>query len=714
MKASGRHPVFRFSVFELDPNGGELRKNGSKLKIQDQPLQILLLLLERPGEIITREQIQQRLWPEGTFVDFEHGVNTAIKKLRETLRDSADNPRFIETIPRRGYRFLDKVEVDSEEGTSGTPDSREVSGYGLHDPSPPEMNFKGSRLRGLAIAGGIFAAGLILIVVLKHDWTSKNISDQSSIPAPLVALPGTKSFPSLSPSAQQLVFSWDGGSGTSRDIYEKEVGTEHYLRLTNSKDSDDIDPVWSPDGREIAFARISRRDPGIYFVSALGGAERRILATNWKNVNAEYYGWGRIDWSPDGRFLVYSDRDKLDEPDSLFLLSLDTLVSRKLTSPKFQTGDLSPRFSPDGKSIAFIRDMKGAGQLYVIAIKGGAERLIAGDNKFKNGIAWSADGRSIVCSGSWLSRVSIENGQVQRLPFGQQVAHLSIRGTRLAFSQAWEIYKVVSRSLLGGEAETTVLSSTRYDSGPQFSPDGARLAFESNRSGTFQIWICNRDGTGIRQLTNMNTTWTGTPRWSPDGKLIVFDSRPNGNADIFVMDPEAGEPKAITTETSNEVVPSWSRDGRWIYFASDRTGGWEVFKKATSGGPAIQVTHSGGFSTFEAWDGTVLYYTKGLFVPGLWQVSLNDGKETELIKMPEAGYWGFWAPVKGGIYYLDTSASPTLEFLDPNTHEIKHILDLHAPAAQTPGMGISPDGKTLLYTQIDQTNSEIDLVENFH
>ena len=95
-----------FGIFEVDLEAGELRKNGSRVKLEGQPLQILALLLERPGEVVTREELQKRLWPADTFVDFEHGINTAVRRIRDVLDDSADLPRYIETLPRRGYRFI--------------------------------------------------------------------------------------------------------------------------------------------------------------------------------------------------------------------------------------------------------------------------------------------------------------------------------------------------------------------------------------------------------------------------------------------------------------------------------------------------------------------------------------------------------------------------------------------------------------------------------
>src|ERR1700748_532255 len=108
-----QQPAFQFGVFEIDPHRGELRKHGIKLKLQDQPLQILILLLEHPGEIVTRQEIQKRLWPENTYVDFDNAINSAVRKLREALGDNSANPRFIETLARRGYRFIAPVSLAS-------------------------------------------------------------------------------------------------------------------------------------------------------------------------------------------------------------------------------------------------------------------------------------------------------------------------------------------------------------------------------------------------------------------------------------------------------------------------------------------------------------------------------------------------------------------------------------------------------------------------
>jgi len=257
------------------------------------------------------------------------------------------------------------------------------------------------------------------------------------------------------------------------------------------------------------------------------------------------------------------------------------------------------------------------------------------------------------------------------------------------------------------------LSSTAIESGPQISPDGNQIAFESTRSGAYEIWTCRSDGSNLLQLTHLNTV-TGTPRWSPDGKQIAFDSRAPGNADIFVMDSQGGLLRKLTNEVSADVVPSWSRDGRWVYFASDRNGGWEVWKMPAAGGVATQVTRHGGYSAFESPDGRFLYYTKYPAIPGIWRMPSNGGEETEVIPTLEPDYWGYWGIAENGIYYLDTSLRPAIAFYDFASQRTKRVFELENRASrEAPGLAVSANGRTILYTQLDALTRDIVVVENY-
>jgi Tol biopolymer transport system component/DNA-binding winged helix-turn-helix (wHTH) protein len=695
--------VLRFGTFEVDVPAGELRKNGLKLKLQEQPFQVLCVLVEHPGEVVTREELRNRLWPADTFVDFDHGLNAAVKRLRDALGDDPDNPRFVETLARRGYRFIGNIGIPAP-----TPSAR---------PRPWQWL---STTRNAGVVGLVICALVLSFLLYRHSTRPK--AAVATVTAAVTNV-GEKYTPSLSPDGQHLAFAWNGGAGPLFSLYVRVIGTEESLRLTKQA-SIDFNPVWSPDGRYIAFCRFLKGESGIYIIPALGGVERRVLKTLWEDKDFYQLIWsaGLLAWSPDGKLLAFSDRASRNEPFSIFLLSLDSSEVRRLTSPLRRWGDHDPAFSPDGRTLAFLRASQGIA-IYTVPVSGGAEQRLFSDATDHWGLAWTSDGRDIVFANAgwpinagWLWQISLRGGEPERLQFGQEGIEPSIRGNRLVYVRQManlNIWRRKLNSVLSASLPVRFISSTRMESGPQFSPDGTKIVFESTRSGAYEVWMCRSDGSGFIQLTHYNSV-SGTPRWALDGQQIAFDSRAPGNPDIFVVDSQGGSPRRLTREPSSEVVPSWSRDGRWVYFASDRTGGWEVWKMPSTGGPAVQVTRHGGFAAFESPDGRFLYYAKGLKVPGIWRIPTSGGEEVELISSLEAGYWGYWAVVENGIYYLDMTAKPGINFFDITTHRTTRVFDLeNRPAIEAPGLAVSSDKKTILYTQLDTLSSDIILVENF-
>jgi Tol biopolymer transport system component/DNA-binding winged helix-turn-helix (wHTH) protein len=696
--------ILRFDLFEVDVEERELRRSGTKVKIQEQPFQILLLLLTHPGAVLAREDLRKSLWPDGTFVDFEHGLNTAVKKLRDALGDSPEVPRFVETVARRGYRFIGKVEIPTATPTA----------------PPGRGSYLPTRRNAVVLGLTLCALGLSFLV-LAH-W--RRSGPAPPILTPAVADVGEKDTPSLSPDGQHLAFAWNGGTGPHFHLYVKIIGTEEPIQLTKQA-AIDFNPVWSPDGLYIAFCRILEGGTGIYIIPALGGVERRVREAHWQENEFYQVFWhfGRLSWSPDGKLLAYSDRADLNEPAAIFLLDLDSLKVRRLSSPRGPVGDYNPAFSPDGRTLAFNRSSQGVTSIYTLPVAGGEERHLISGVQYGWGLAWSPDGRDIVfakagwlANAGWLWKISRDGGQPERLQFGQEGVEPSIRGNRLVYVRQTANINIWRRELnsrVSAGPPARFIYSTRMESGPQFSPDGSKIAFESTRTGAYEIWMCRSDGSGLIQLTHFNSV-AGTPRWSPDGRQIAFDSRTSGNADIFVVDSEGGSPRRLTSERSSEEVPSWSRDGRWIYFASDRTGQHEVWKMPSAGGSAVQITRHGGFAAFESPDGRFLYYAKGLSSPGVWRVPTNGGEEVEIISSLESGHWGYWAVVEDGIYYLDSTAKPGIGFFNVNTRRTTRVFDLdNRPATQAPGLAVSPNKATVLYTQLDTLSRDIMLVENF-
>ena len=733
--------VIRFGAYEADLLSGELRKSGIRLKLQDRPFQILAILLEHPGLVVTREQLQKRLWPEDTFVDFEHGLNTAINKLRDALSDEADNPRFIETLPKRGYRFIAPVSASTAprahlhvvtpantSTTSPSPvtPSAELSPVSAPVPSGPTA--KSSRTAYLAAS-----AMILLLVILVGAWYFyshyRGATESSEIRiAPLNGLPreGDAAF---SPDGNQVAFVWAGEKGGYAHIYVSQIGaTDSPRQVTSSGEGTfEFAPVWSPDGRYLAFFRSTDKgkDLAIYVTAALGGSERRLYTVkSQRKVDA-------LDWSEDGKYLAFSDSASPSEASQIFLLSLDTLGVHPITSPPTGTlGDTTPAFSPDGKSLAFVRDTLDVREIYLLPLSGGSPTQITFDHADIQGITWTPQSDKLIFASSRQGQVSLwsisaKGGTPQRLPIAgagwSTRPALNRKGNRLAYTSVVYSSSIWRASLTPDHKVTPPLehfiSSTGLEEGPQYSPDGKHLVFQSTRTGYHEIWRADADGSNPIQLTHFAKNLTGTPRWSPDSRWITFDSRPEGHSHVFVINAEGGQPRQLTKGESENGVASWSTDGKWIYFASNRNGTWQVWKMTPEGNFTTQITKQGGFAALPSPDGKFLYYAKGRDVPGLWRVPVESGEEVKVLDGPPVGGWGYFAVTPDGIYYPDASTPHKAGFyfysFAAQASTLAWPVDKEQPNNGAPALGISPDGRTMVICLLDQPLVYIMLVDNF-
>ena len=726
------HAPLRFSSFEVDLRTGELRKHGIKIKLQDQPFQILTLLLEKPGEIVTREQLRDRLWPADTFVDFDHSLNSAVKKLRQALSDDPDTPRFIETLPRRGYRFIapmrngeDASFAAPENGESPNTNGSNTSTAAVATPPPPVRSHHWK----LWVAGAFgFALALGLVYWLRVPLPARRPASGALRLVPLTTYSNRFSRGSFSPDGNEIAYAWEGDQGDQGvDIYIKQLGVEKPLQITRDFDFNFF-PAWSPDGRYIAFLHAKRGvGVGIFLMPALGGPPRKLhQLDNRQNCNQA------LSWSSDGRFLTFSD-GTLGQPCQIMQLTIEDLSVRPLSSPPVpSTGDWDAQYSPDGASIAFIRNTKDVEDIYVMRASGGSPRRVTFDNRLLSGIAWMPDSKELIFSSnrggaSWgLWRVPADGGGApERLSIGSERAYMpsvSLRGNRLAYaSGSWNenIWRVpVADGHRGGKPEK-LISSSMSEEGPQYSPDGKRIAFQSTRSGSFEIWRADADGSNLVQLTSFGGPLTGTPRWSPDGTHISFDSRPGPHPNVYVVSADGGPPRRFVNDSADEGVASWSHDGHWLYYASNRTGAWQIWKRTLDGGEPVQVTKNGGFGPLEAPDGKSIYYTR-FDEPGVWQVPVVGGDETKIIQdEPFRGYWGYFAVGPDGLYFIGDTGTPSkhqpgFKFYDYATRKITNIFDMEKkPYQGAPGLSVSPDGHFLLYVQLDEAGTSLMLAENF-
>jgi Tol biopolymer transport system component/DNA-binding winged helix-turn-helix (wHTH) protein len=697
--------IVRFGIFEADLGTGELHKSGAKVPLQGQPFQVFAILLERSGELATREELRKKVWPEDTFVDFEHALNTSIAKIRVALGDDADNPRFVETLPRRGYRFIFPVQRTIAQESAARPEAE------------AQLKKFTTKMRWMVGLGS-----LALVLAGIGMWRVMKNREAASRPpmevVPLSGMVGYEDSASFSPDGNQVVFTFHGKGKSG--IYTTVLGGERSLRLTTS--GGDCCAKWSPDSRQIAFFRPSKEGAAIYVIPALGGTERRLYLGLINQLR------GVFDWSPDGNVLAISESQTDKSYNRIVLLSLADLSKRQLSTPPGQERDYAPAFSPDGASVAFKRGIV-AGEvedIYVMPTGGGeAKRLTFDDTWIIGAPSWTPDGRELVFASSrgglvGLWRVPVSGGISQPVVGAGAIAFspsVSPKGNQLAYEARFfkdNIWRLKLKDETHREGEPTSIASWKgLIWRPQVSPDGKRIAFETNRSGYNELWACDSDGANYGQLTSLRGT-AGAPRWSPDGKTIAFEYRPKGHSEVYLLDLTSGTPRMLATLPGvDNGGPNWSRDGKWIYFYSDKGGGlFQLWKIAAAGGTPVQVTKNGGVFATESADGRFLYYSKHQ-APGVWRMPLDGGEESQIVEQPEAGDWANWALAKNGIYFFDSKnhGDQGVKYFDFSTGKIVKVSASKSRAGV--GLSVSADGKTIFYDQNETAESTIMLVKNF-
>jgi len=347
----------------------------------------------------------------------------------------------------------------------------------------------------------------------------------------------------------------------------------------------------------------------------------------------------------------------------------------------------------------------------IFRVKGGFE-----------GLSWASDGGSLVYTlDTDLWRIRLWHGATpERLWFGQNAlgAVIARSGSRMAFTRqltAADIWRIPLTPSKGNLNRATRLAPSELtQQSAQYSPDGKRVAFESTRSGTPEVWVCNADGTDLVKLTSFGGPLTGTPRWSPDNRFIVLDSRASGKAELYLVSADGGPPKLLPTLPSGGSVPFWSHDGAFIYFASEIDGVPQLFKIPARGGTPVQLTRRGGLVSRESPDGKHLYYLRPSGGAEIWAVG-TDGSDEKRVQGLPVFKWPAWDLTQNGIYYYDvTPGSRSISFFDFATRHIHEVIQTPGrPAPFVSNLSVSPDGSDLLYTQAGPSTADIVLVDNF-
>ncbi len=696
---------FQVGEWSVHPSLNRLSRGGDEVRVEPKVMQVLEVLAETPGEVVTRETLVARVWP-GVFVS-EDVLHRAIRELRRIFGDDTNNPTYVETIRKRGYRLIAPVRQADTETPAAAP--------------APE-----TRRSSVFIAAASIALAAALGVVV-YALTSRSAETApASTAVRFVALtsgPANETDPALSPDGVRLAFAMlpdpaDHRESANADIYITE-GAGRTPQRVIAHPADDRHPAWSFDASTLAFIRIDGATCEVMLFTFTDRRERRVAACgNFEEP--------RVSWSADGEWLVESFAPGPDPIRGwqIARLSTRTGVREKLTLPSPGTlGDHSPSVSPDGTRVAFVRGINGAtADLHVIPFGGGPPARVTWDNQDVVGVDWSADGRSLFyatdrAGGYTVWRVPAEGGTPELVIGGAaKLKHPSVARTsgRMAYeSWSYEInlWEAPITARLDLEADLTptlrpaVRTSDQWNHSPEFSPDARRIAFVSTRSGGAELWVADRDGANAQQLTNFGRAAIRQPRWSPDGARILISASVNGQLDLYLVDVSGGALTRLTDDGEDEIAPAWSHDGAAVLFGARRSGTWQVMRMAIADRSRTQLTTDGGYAPQASPDGTTILFTR-LEHAGVWTMPAAGGEARWLVPGVRAAETMNWRATPTGIYHLGATGPHTVVRRAPLSGgagvDVAWIGNY-----SWPGFAVTPDGTRVLYAHWDRRDSNI-------
>jgi Tol biopolymer transport system component len=543
-------------------------------------------------------------------------------------------------------------------------------------------------------------------------------------------------WPAFSPDGEQFAFSWNGRNTDRFDIYLQLIGQHEPQRLTTAQGVD-YNPEFSPDRRWIAFLRYPVRIDGrlreAVFIKPVFGGPERMIAPAWTPGLVR-----SLAWSGDGRWLIVAASPTETEPCLLMAYPLDGRQPRRLTNPPPGTAvaDTSPVLSPDGRRVAFLRnwtwDVRCCGSsvdgaVFVLAVSTdmsptGVPVQVSDEKCCVSDVAWTRNGeilyvvwrdgaQSLMRTTPSASTSPHPVGFIG--PIGRDIV-VSPQGDRMAFSTS-RIGSVISSLDLGAAPAkpARLISWSHWDLDPRFSPDGKKIAFVSGRSGPWNLWVCDADGSNPVEIASLGGR-VGDPQWSPDGSEIAFDGSADGNSDVWVVPATGGRPRRVTHHPANDINPAWSRDGKWIYFSSSRAGREQIFKTPANPGPGaredtISLALNGGHVALESLDGRYVYFMRTMFHGSIWRMPAEGGEEVE-ITSPLESVRSFEL-TGDGIWFQNVVPSGfEVAFYRFTTARVERRIKVPVPA----GLGFTISrSRQLVFATTEVLNGDLWLVENF-
>ena len=655
-------PKYRFGPFELDAVEGTLTRNGSRVKLQDLPCRLLVMLVERPGEVVSRDEIRQRIWSADTFLEFDNSLGVAIRKVRDALGDNPEAPRYLETIPRRGYRFSAPVTTLAE------PEIRSSSSDPAQATRQAPRSMSGTDKRTFVIVALVLILAATIGSVFYRRIRHKTAPTYQSIRMTRLTSTGKSRIASISPDGKYVshVIEDDG----MQSLWVRQVATATNIQIVPPAEVAYFGMTFSPDGNYIYYvvAHKNASKATAYQVPVLGGAPRAVM----DDVDAP------LTISPDGNQIAYVRFAPLKGEQDLLVAKVDGsgehIVDRSKLPDRYCYSwfeqSAGAGWSPDGRHIVL---MTGKGTLGIVTtwglldvpLQGEEKKIIVPPRWASSGRAvWVADGSGVILDSAEPSSsqspqlwyVSFPKGDVRQIThdlnryFG---VSLTADSSALVTVQG-EVFSSVSIVSLGAGTERQLTSGSGTSDGHDglaFTPDGG-VIYTSNNNGHLDLWSIGAHGAGPVQLTS-NAGNNLSPRVTPDGQTVVFTSSRDGQSNIWKMKIDGSEQTQLT-HGGMDRFPEVAPDGKWVFYGSTNSGRFTVRKILLTGGTPVKVNDSIWASATPSPDGKLLAVTSYEEKTGWGQnvVQLEGGEPIKVAQLNSTRLQ--WTPDSKSIVYINS------------------------------------------------------------
>ena len=681
MNEQTKHAHYSLEGWSIYPDQNLIVSNTGQVSIEPKTMSVLLLMIEKQGQTISRDQFINEVW--GGSIVTDNSLNQSISKLRKIFNDETAKPRIIETVSKRGYRLI-------------------VSVRKIDPDSPPHQDqpvFK----RTYKIALGTL---LLLITIGVSLWIYPKVNPDSKKLTPQIfsAVDGMERHPSFSRKEDQVVYVFGNVCNDESEIRIQAVGTDEirsYAKFPGFKKF----PNFSYDDKEIIFWNELDRQikSTMYLLSVADTSVTKLL-----EIPTTVRG---LDWSPDKKNIVYSARNQSPGSYCIYVFNKESGQITQMTYPTQSTiNDLYPVFSHDGRSVAFIRGTSEFDfDIWTVNLETKNSERITFDNFWIGGLAWSEEGflYSRLTGDDIFQLVSL-NGRTrdEQVLFSSsnQVSAVDA-GTHKIIFQTNTTAISISGYDLTTKHHRILFNSNFQENFPEFSPNGDRFAFISNRTGPFQLWIGDIAGTQTKKASQFRLdNVSNQPRWSPDEHFILVDVAENGKSNIYRISLNNGAATRFLEDASH---PVFSPDGAYVYFNSRRSGASQIWKAPIEGGKASQITYNGGIIGFECRTDSSFYFMKET-EDGIWQ---KKGQSERLILTDiSASEINNWRLVDDQIFY--TRRFNGIWRYDMKTKTSRQILTIDAGTCKiVNGLSISPNRQSLLFSSDERLESDLQIVD---